>query len=63
MSFYWDSHRGVVEAMLSISNNRYVIPFIINILLRIIGTFADMTPARLISSRPFSCSIQARLWA
>ena len=34
--------------MLSISNNRYVILFIINILLLVIGTFMDMTPACLI---------------
>ena len=39
---------AVSEAMLSISNNRYVILFIINILLLIIGTFMDMTPACLI---------------
>mgnify|MGYP000506148587 len=34
--------------MLSISDNRYVILFIVNILLLIIGTFMDMTPACLI---------------
>ncbi len=39
---------AVSEAMLGISSNRYVILFIINILLLIIGTFMDMTPACLI---------------
>ena len=39
---------GVSSIMLSISDNRYVILFIINILLLIIGTFMDMTPACLI---------------
>ena len=39
---------AVSEAMLSISDNRYVILFIINILLLIVGTFMDMTPACLI---------------
>ena len=40
--------KSVSTAMLSISDNRYVILFIINILLLIIGTFMDMTPACLI---------------
>ena len=40
--------KAVSTAMLSISDNRYVILFIINILLLIIGTFMDMTPACLI---------------
>ena len=39
---------AVSEAMLGISTNRYVILFIINILLLIVGTFMDMTPACLI---------------
>ena len=39
---------AVSEAMLGISDNRYVILFIINILLLIVGTFMDMTPACLI---------------
>lgn len=39
---------AVSTAMLGISNNRYVILFIINILLLIVGTFMDMTPACLI---------------
>ncbi len=40
--------KAVSTAMLSISDNRYAILFIINILLLIIGTFMDMTPACLI---------------
>ena len=40
--------KAVSTAMLSISDNRYVILFIVNILLLIIGTFMDMTPACLI---------------
>ena len=40
--------KAVSAAMLSISDNRYVILFIVNILLLIIGTFMDMTPACLI---------------
>ncbi|WP_124066794.1 TRAP transporter large permease [Clostridium sp. E02] len=39
---------AISDAMLSISNNRYVILFIINILLLLVGTFMDMTPACLI---------------
>ena len=39
---------AISEAMLSISNNRYVILLIINVLLLLIGTFMDMTPACLI---------------
>ena len=39
---------AVSEAMLGISDNRYVILVIINILLLIVGTFMDMTPACLI---------------
>lgn len=39
---------AVSDAMLSISDNRYVILLIINVLLLIIGTFMDMTPACLI---------------
>lgn len=39
---------AISDAMLSISNNKYVILIIINILLLIIGTFMDMTPACLI---------------
>ena len=39
---------AISDAMLSISNNRYVILIIINILLLIVGTFMDMTPACLI---------------
>ena len=40
--------KAVSTAMLSISDNRYVTLFIVNILLLIIGTFMDMTPACLI---------------
>ena len=50
---------AVSEAMLSISNNRYVILFIINILLLIIGTFMDMTPACLIFTPIFLPICQA----
>ena len=38
----------VSNGLLSISNNKYVILFIINIILLIVGTFMDMTPACLI---------------
>ncbi|WP_077610616.1 TRAP transporter large permease [Clostridium sp. Marseille-P2415] len=39
---------AVSDAMLGISSNKYVILFIINILLLLVGTFMDMTPACLI---------------
>lgn len=39
---------AISETMLGISNNRYVILIIVNILLLIVGTFMDMTPACLI---------------
>lgn len=39
---------AISQAMLGISNNKYVILMIINILLLIVGTFMDMTPACLI---------------
>ena len=38
----------VSEGLLSISDNKFVILFIINIILLIVGTFMDMTPACLI---------------
>ncbi len=38
----------VANGLLSISNNKYVILFMINIILLIVGTFMDMTPACLI---------------
>ena len=38
----------VSSALLSISSNRYVILFLINIILLVVGTFMDMTPACLI---------------
>lgn len=38
----------VSSALLSISNSKYVIFFLINIILLIVGTFMDMTPACLI---------------
>ena len=42
-------HAGDVAGLICIiSNNRYVILFIINILLLVIGTFMDMTPACLL---------------
>ena len=51
--------KAVSTAMLSISDNRYVILFIINILLLIIGTFMDMTPACLIFTPIFLPICQA----
>lgn len=39
---------AISEAMLKISDNRYVILIIVNLLLLIVGTFMDMTPACLI---------------
>lgn len=39
---------AVASVMLGISDNKYVIFFIINIILLIVGTFMDMTPACLI---------------
>ena len=50
---------AVSTAMLGISNNRYVILFIINILLLIVGTFMDMTPACLIFTPIFLPICQA----
>lgn len=38
----------VSSALLSISNNKFVILFMINVILLIVGTFMDMTPACLI---------------
>ncbi len=51
----------VSSALLSISSNRYVILFLINIILLVVGTFMDMTPACLIFT-PIFCR-SARLWA
>ena len=50
---------AVSEAMLGISSNRYVILFIINILLLLVGTFMDMTPACLIFTPIFLPVCQA----
>ena len=50
---------AISGAMLSISNNRYVILFIINIILLIVGTFMDMTPACLIFTPIFLPICQA----
>lgn len=50
---------AVSEAMLGVSNNRYVILFIINILLLLVGTFMDMTPACLIFTPIFLPVCQA----
>ncbi|MBE5985791.1 MAG: TRAP transporter large permease [Paenibacillaceae bacterium] len=50
---------AVSEAMLGVSSNRYVILFIINILLLLIGTFMDMTPACLIFTPIFLPVCQA----
>lgn len=40
--------QSISEALLSISDNKYVILLIINVLLLVVGTFMDMTPAVLI---------------
>jgi len=50
---------AVSEAMLGVSSNRYVILFIINILLLLVGTFMDMTPACLIFTPIFLPVCQA----
>lgn len=50
---------AVSQAMLGISDNRYVILLIINVLLLIIGTFMDMTPACLIFTPIFLPICQA----
>ena len=50
---------AVSEAMLGISSNRYIILFIINILLLLVGTFMDMTPACLIFTPIFLPVCQA----
>ena len=50
---------AVSEAILGISSNRYVILFIINILLLLVGTFMDMTPACLIFTPIFLPVCQA----
>lgn len=50
---------AVSDAMLGISSNRYVILFIINILLLLVGTFMDMTPACLIFTPIFLPVCQA----
>ena len=44
----------VSEGLLAISDNKFVILFIINVILLIVGTFMDMTPACLIFT-PISC--------
>lgn len=50
---------AVSDTMLGISSNRYVILFIINILLLLVGTFMDMTPACLIFTPIFLPVCQA----
>jgi tripartite ATP-independent transporter DctM subunit len=45
---YQQIPQGVSEALLAISDNRWAIFLIINLLLLIVGTFMDMTPAVLI---------------
>ena len=49
----------VSSALLSISSNRYVILFLINIILLVVGTFMDMTPACLIFTPIFLLVCQA----
>jgi len=49
----------VSSALLSISSNRYVILFLINIILLVVGTFMDMTPACLIFTPIFLPVCQA----
>ena len=50
---------AISGVMLGISNNKYVIFFIINIILLIVGTFMDMTPATLIFTPIFLPICQA----
>ncbi len=45
---FTDLPREISKVMLGISDNRYVILLIINVLLLVVGTFMDMTPACLI---------------
>lgn len=45
---YENIPQAMTDAMLSISNNKFVILFIINLLLLFVGVFMDMTPAVLI---------------
>ncbi len=45
---YENIPQSITEVMLSISDNKYVILFIINLLLLFVGIFMDMTPAVLI---------------
>ena len=45
---YENIPQNITELMLSISDNKYVILFIINLLLLFVGIFMDMTPAVLI---------------
>jgi len=49
----------VSSALLSISNSKYVIFFLINIILLVVGTFMDMTPACLIFTPIFLPICQA----
>ena len=49
----------VSSALLSISSNKYVILFLINIILLVVGTFMDMTPACLIFTPIFLPVCQA----
>jgi tripartite ATP-independent transporter DctM subunit len=51
MSYFLTIHnvpQAISSLLLSVSDNRYVILLIINVLLLIVGTFMDMTPAVLI---------------
>lgn len=45
---YENIPQNVAEALISLSNNKFVILVIINVILLIVGTFMDMTPAVLI---------------
>ena len=45
---YENIPQSVSEALLALSDNKYVILLIINLLLLFVGTFMDMTPAVLI---------------
>lgn len=56
--FYWYTS-GYIRVMLGISNNKYVILLIINVILLIVGTFMDMTPACLIFTPIFLPICQA----
>ena len=53
---------AIANAMLSLSSNKYVILLLMNVILLVVGTFMDPTPAVLIL-RLYSCpSARALAW-